>query len=304
MASLGEVTGSERVVMFDIDGGVADLSAFAHLLTDGTVGSRRQAWQRFFGTVGQVAVLEPGREAVAGLGFVVVYSTTRPVSYAKQTWVWLGENNFPPARALLCRARGNHRASVEAKAGHCRAVGRWLSAFVDDEPETVDALRSRGVRAQSFAVLSGLRVWELRAIPSGKPAARDAVRAFLTDHHAWVRISPATTADGEADLRALRDVPGLLGVMLAETESAAHVDSVATVLPGTPVLALVESALGIERAFEIASAASTVRLAFGTGDFRRDTLASADPQALAYARGRLVVASRAAGIAGPIDGPS
>lgn len=91
--------------------------------------------------------------------------------------------------------------------------------------------------------------------------------------------------------------------MVAKTESAAHIDWAAAALPGTSIVALVESALGIERAFEIASAPYTIRLAFGTGDFRRDTLASSDPEALAYARGRLVVASRAAGIAGPIDGP-
>ncbi|PQP14504.1 HpcH/HpaI aldolase/citrate lyase family protein [Rhodococcus opacus] len=140
-------------------------------------------------------------------------------------------------------------------------------------------------------------------IASGKPAAREAVRTFLTDNNAWVRISPAATADGAADLRALGDLPGLLGVMVAKTESATHIDWAAAGLPGIPILALVESALGIERAYEIASATATIRLAFGTGDFRRDTLASADPEALAYARGRLVVASRAAGIAGPIDGP-
>ncbi|TQC43066.1 hypothetical protein EEB14_45265 [Rhodococcus sp. WS4] len=167
VASLGEVSGSERVVMVDIDGGVADLSEFAHLLTVGNSdGGRRQAWQRFFDNVGQAAMVEAGRdvvEAVAGLGFVVVYSTTRPFSYAEQTRMWLGENGFPPGRGLLCRARGDHRTAVEVKAGHCRAVGRWLSAFVDDEPETVDALRSRGVRAHSFAVLSGLRMRELRA---------------------------------------------------------------------------------------------------------------------------------------------
>ncbi|WP_249343810.1 hypothetical protein [Rhodococcus opacus] len=134
------MTGSEWVVMFDIDGGVADLSAFTHLLTAANSdGSRRQAWQRFFDNVGQAAVVEACRdvvEAVAGLGFVVVYSTIRPVSYAEQTRMWLGENGFTPGRALLCRARGDHRTAVEVKAGHCRAVGRWLSAFVDDEPET------------------------------------------------------------------------------------------------------------------------------------------------------------------------
>jgi hypothetical protein len=111
-------------------------------------------------------VIEPGRdlvEAVAALGFVVVYSTTRPVSSAKQTRRWLSENGFPEGRALLCRARDDYRSAVEVKAGQCRAVGRWLSAFVDDEPVAVDALRFRGVRAHSFDLLSGLRVRELRA---------------------------------------------------------------------------------------------------------------------------------------------
>ncbi|WP_236603745.1 hypothetical protein [Rhodococcus sp. WAY2] len=160
------MSGSERVVIFDLDGGLADLSAFAHLLTGGWEGSRRQAWQRFFEHVGQAAVIEPNRdlvEAVAGLGFVPVYSTTRPISCAGQTRRWLGENGFPPGRALLCRARGDHRAAVEVKTGHCRAVGRWLSVFVDDESETVDALQSGGVRAHSFDVLSGMGVRDLRA---------------------------------------------------------------------------------------------------------------------------------------------
>ncbi|RZL74474.1 MAG: hypothetical protein EOP32_34100 [Rhodococcus sp. (in: high G+C Gram-positive bacteria)] len=160
------MSGSERVVMFDVDGGLADLSELAHLLTGDSEGSRRQAWQRFFDNVGQAAVVESGRdvvEAVAGLGFVVVYSTTRPVTCAGQTRLWLGENGFAPGRALLCRSPGDHRSAVEVKAGHCRAVGRWLSAFVDDEPEVVEVLWSGGVRAQSFEVLSGLRIRELRA---------------------------------------------------------------------------------------------------------------------------------------------
>ncbi|KXF53823.1 hypothetical protein AXA44_43045 [Rhodococcus sp. SC4] len=162
--------------MFDIDGGLADLSAFTHLLTGDSEGSRRQAWQRFFDHVGQAAVIEPGRdlvEAVAGLGLVVVYSTTRPVSYAEQTRIWLGHNDFPPSRALLCRSRNDVRPAVEVKAGHCRAVGSWLSAFVDDDPEAVDALRSGGVRAHAFDELSGLRVRELKTVlATGTPAAQ------------------------------------------------------------------------------------------------------------------------------------
>ncbi|MDH6293168.1 HAD family acid phosphatase [Rhodococcus opacus] len=170
------MSGNEQVVMFDIDGGAADLSKFAGLLTIGESGeNRRQAWQKFFDNVGQAVVIEPGRdlvEAVAGLGFVVVYSTTRPVSSAAQTRTWLSEKGFPEGRALLCRSRDDYRSAVEVKAGHCRAVGRWLSAFVDDEPATVNALRSRGVWAHSFDVLSGLRVRELRAALSAGVGGR------------------------------------------------------------------------------------------------------------------------------------
>ncbi len=139
-------------------------------------------------------------------------------------------------------------------------------------------------------------------IPSAKYEAREHVTRFLSDGGTgWVRINNVATADWAADLASLADLPGLSGVMLAKTESAEQVDRTAAELPGIPVLALVESARGIEFAFDIASAEATVRLAFGTGDFRRDTNMSAD--ALGYPRSRLVVASRAAGIAAPIDGP-
>ncbi|PRC57900.1 aldolase, partial [Mycobacterium sp. ITM-2017-0098] len=62
------------------------------------------------------------------------------------------------------------------------------------------------------------------------------------------------------------------------------------------------SALGIEAALDIARSCS--RIAFGVGDFRRDTGMSADPVVLAYPRARLVIASRAAGLPAPIDGPT
>lgn len=40
--------------------------------------------------------------------------------------------------------------------------------------------------------------------------------------------------------------------------------------------------MGLEAATEIARAESTFRLAFGSGDFRRDTGMSDDPLAMAY----------------------
>ncbi|GAA5046682.1 HpcH/HpaI aldolase/citrate lyase family protein [Nocardia callitridis] len=141
-------------------------------------------------------------------------------------------------------------------------------------------------------------------VPSSRAQAREDVTRFLAGGGAgWVRVNNVTTEDWAADLAAIRGLPGLRGVMLAKTESSDHVDRTAAEVPGTPILALVESARGVEFAFDIASAAATTRIAFGTGDFRRDTNAGDTPEALVYARGRLVVASRAADLPGPIDGP-
>ena len=142
--------------------------------------------------------------------------------------------------------------------------------------------------------------------PAAKPAAREAVVSWLeAGNTAWVRINDATTSFWAEDLAALAGVGTLAGIMLAKTESGSQVDATATRLPaGTRILALVESAVGLEAVAEIARADSTFRLAFGSGDFRRDTGMSDEPLAMAYPRSRLVVSSRAARLPGPIDGPT
>ena len=130
---------------------------------------------------------------------------------------------------------------------------------------------------------------------------------------AWVRINDVTTPDWEADLLALAGVAGsngtgasrLSGVMLAKAEAAEQVTDTAQRLGGhTPVIPLVESALGIEDAVSIARARGAFRLAFGSGDYRKDTGAEAVALAMAYPRTRLVLASRIGGLPGPIDGPT
>ncbi len=96
---------------------------------------------------------------------------------------------------------------------------------------------------------------------------------------AWVRINDATSPFWADDLAGLRGTPGLLGVMLAKTESADQVTESYHRMDGkTPVVALVESALGIEEANHIARAQGAFRLAFGSGDFRRDTGMAATPR--------------------------
>jgi citrate lyase subunit beta/citryl-CoA lyase len=133
--------------------------------------------------------------------------------------------------------------------------------------------------------------------PSQKDRARGHVVDWLTaGGKAWVRINDATSPFWAADLAGLRGTPGLLGVMLAKTESADQVTESFHRMDGkTPVIPLVESAVGIEEANNIAKA---------QGAFRRDTGMAATPEAMAYPRAKLVVASRVGNLPGPIDGPT
>lgn len=142
--------------------------------------------------------------------------------------------------------------------------------------------------------------------PKAKSSAREQVARWLeTSQPTWVRINDRSTDFWSDDVATLAGLPGLAGVMLAKTEAGAHVTETFDRLGGrTPVLALVESALGIEEAVSIARARGAFRLAFGSGDYRRDTGTSADDLAMAYPRSRLVVASRIGNLPGPIDGPT
>lgn len=144
------------------------------------------------------------------------------------------------------------------------------------------------------------------AVPAPeKDGARRSVSAFLDERAAWVRVNDVTSAHWADDLAAVGASAGLLGVVLAKVESADDVVQTAAALPaGVKIVALIESACGLEAVSEIARRPETFRLAFGSGDFRRDTGMGDDPIALAYPRSRLVVASAAAGLPGPIDGPT
>ncbi len=142
--------------------------------------------------------------------------------------------------------------------------------------------------------------------PRVKDAARGDVITWLSEGGSgWVRINDRTSDFWSNDVDGLVGLPGLRGVILAKAEAAAHVSETFDRLHGaTPVIALVESALGIEEAASIARARGVYRLAFGSGDYRRDTGTSADDMAMAYPRSRLVVASRVGDLPGPIDGPT
>jgi citrate lyase subunit beta/citryl-CoA lyase len=124
----------------------------------------------------------------------------------------------------------------------------------------------------------------------------------------FVRVNASATGLLEEDLEwAVRD--GLAGVMLPKAESADDVRALETRLgeleqersleSETAIVPLIETPLGVLEAFDIASASARVAaVAFGGVDFSREMGAelTAGGEELAFARGRIGVASRAAGV--------
>lgn len=183
---------------------------------------------------------------------------------------------------------------------HWSLARTWLlQPGVPDGADAFDAAAAGNTDALVLDIEDGLP-------DSQKTAGRASVTEWLhAGGRGWVRINSVSTPAWAADLDAVADAPGLAGVMLAKTESVDDIAATTARLPvGTPVVALIESALGIESAFDIARTQACCRIAFGVGDFRRDTGMSGDPAVLAYARARLVIASRAARLPAPIDGPT
>ncbi|MEJ3749337.1 CoA ester lyase [Actinomycetes bacterium KLBMP 9797] len=129
-----------------------------------------------------------------------------------------------------------------------------------------------------------------------KEYARAAVTEFLGERHAvpvHVRIGNL-----DADLPAIEGLPGLAGLRLPKIERP---DQVLAVAERTAVRLhpIIESAAGVEAAYAIASAhAAVASVGLGEADLCSD-LGVTDEAALAWSRGRIVVAARAAGLPPP-----
>jgi citrate lyase subunit beta/citryl-CoA lyase len=135
-----------------------------------------------------------------------------------------------------------------------------------------------------------------------KSAARVAVVAWLSGcGRACVRINSAASPHQQRDLDALTGLPGLIGVMVPKADDPSLLTAVAE-QTGAPVVALVESAVGIVQARAIATAPGVARLAFGHLDYALDIGAEPSWTAMLQARATLVLMSRVAGLPGPIDG--
>lgn len=142
------------------------------------------------------------------------------------------------------------------------------------------------------------------AVPAGeKETARAVAGGVLAEAGGGslvaVRVNAAWSEHWEADLRTVADLP-LDALVLPK----ATPDAVSALGPdGPPVVAIVETALGLRQAYETACLPRVAALVLGAVDLGLELGLEPRPdgQEVLYARSRLVVDSAAAGIRSPFD---
>ena len=142
-----------------------------------------------------------------------------------------------------------------------------------------------------------------------KDMARNAIRA------AW----PSFTAEQKKRLVIRSNSPGskfysadlilaqeldVACLLIPKSESVDEMNGAALVLPNTALIPMIETAIGLDHLREIANSNQVIRLALGNLDLQADLGMVCDPQEteLQTARYQIVLASRVAQIAPPIDG--
>jgi len=174
------------------------------------------------------------------------------------------------------------------------AVRSWLYV-----PATRPDLLDKAMRGDADAVVLDLE----DSVPAHR---KDEARAYAAGAAArtwpkplWIRVNQVRLPDGEADLAALAGVP-VQGLRLPKCEAPQQIAAVLRHVDA-PLHLLLETALGVERAYELATAAPQVALlSLGEADLGAD-LRVRTGAALDWARDRTVNAARAAGLAGPVQ---
>ncbi|CAL9551321.1 Citrate lyase subunit beta [Streptomyces sp. enrichment culture] len=175
----------------------------------------------------------------------------------------------------------------------------WLYA-PGDRPQVV----AKALAAGADVVVVDL---EDAVAPERKGYARAATADLLGEVQpvpVHVRVNALDGPLARADLEAVAGLPGLSGLRLPKVTRPQQIAAVAEATArsgggGPPLYALLESALGIERAYALACAHPALRgIALGEADLRAD-LGVREDAGLDWSRSRVVVAARAAGLAPP-----
>ena len=135
-----------------------------------------------------------------------------------------------------------------------------------------------------------------------KDEARQNLRSDLGSVSVLVRVNASGTPWFERDISTVLH-HDFAGVVLPKAEDVAGIDACVRLLNGSvPILALIETARGLANARDIARHAHVSRLVFGSVDYCLDIGCREKRDVLLGVRSELVLASRLADIAAPIDG--
>jgi citrate lyase subunit beta/citryl-CoA lyase len=180
-----------------------------------------------------------------------------------------------------------------------RPVRSYLYVPGDDGRRIENALAS-----EADAVVLDLE--DAVALNRKKEALETTARVLesVPEKPVYVRVNAVGTEFSAADIDAVA-VHHLAGLRLPKTESVESVRLVAETLEalgsGARIQCLIESALGLERAFEIATSHERVAgISLGEADLSAD-LGVGDETGLLYARSRIVSAARAAALPHPVQ---
>ncbi|MCY3618480.1 MAG: CoA ester lyase [Acidimicrobiaceae bacterium] len=173
---------------------------------------------------------------------------------------------------------------------------RTLLFVPGDRPERFDKALASG----ADAVICDL---EDAVAEAAKPSAREAVASWVRANSGapvWVRVNnrPDLLDTDAAMVRSLvADGVGLAGVVVPKADP----EVCATDFGGCPVMALIESAEGVLKVYEVASVPGVVRLALGEADLAAEMGMMPGPDGLEMwpIRTRVVVASAAVGLIAP-----
>jgi citrate lyase subunit beta/citryl-CoA lyase len=138
--------------------------------------------------------------------------------------------------------------------------------------------------------------------PDEKQVALDHVCAWLTpDHQVVVRVNPSGTPWHASEVSRLAGLG--LGVVVPKAEDAGNLARLVDQVGPGRVVAQVETPVGVRTADDLAAVRGVARLAFGNVDLAAALgVEPTSTAALAYARGRIVLASATAGLPAPVDG--
>ena len=177
------------------------------------------------------------------------------------------------------------------------ALSRSYLFVPANRPERLD----KALQSGADAVIVDLE----DAVPlADKQAARAALQAWLRpDAGVLVRVNGPETEWFEEDIR-LAAHPGVAGIVLPKTECPEHLARVAAHChDACGLYPIVETAAAFEDLVALARSPGVVRLMFGSLDLQVDLgVSEVAGDELLYFRSQVVLASRLAGIAAPVEG--